>query len=100
MMMGKSAFITGAARGPGREIARALARDGWRLYWIDILASRLENTAADLRAAGHEVISRGADVFNHRQCAMGRIAGRNIGRELASNSWARGSWRLDPAPRA
>jgi NAD(P)-dependent dehydrogenase (short-subunit alcohol dehydrogenase family) len=69
MMTGKAAFITGAARGLGREIARALARDGCRLYLVDILADRLEDTAAELRAAGHEVVSRAVDVSNHRQCA-------------------------------
>jgi meso-butanediol dehydrogenase/(S,S)-butanediol dehydrogenase/diacetyl reductase len=67
-MAGKVAFITGAARGLGREIAYALARDGHRLYLVDILAERLEATAAELREAGHEVIAREVDVSVRQQC--------------------------------
>lgn len=67
-MAGKVAFITGAARGLGREIALALAQDGHRLYLVDILADRLEVTAAELRDAGHEVIARTVDVSVRQQC--------------------------------
>jgi NAD(P)-dependent dehydrogenase (short-subunit alcohol dehydrogenase family) len=67
-MAGKVAFITGAARGLGREIALALARDGHRLYLVDILADRLEATAAELREAGHEVIAREADISTRQSC--------------------------------
>lgn len=68
-MAGKAAFITGAARGLGREIALALAQGGHRLYLVDILADRLETTAAELREAGHEVIARHVDVSVRQQCA-------------------------------
>jgi NAD(P)-dependent dehydrogenase (short-subunit alcohol dehydrogenase family) len=67
-MAGKVAFITGAARGLGREIALALARDGHRLYLVDILADRLETTASELRDAGHDVIARQVDVSVRQQC--------------------------------
>ena len=67
-MAGKVAFVTGAARGLGREIALALAENGHRLYLVDILADRLEATAGELRDAGHEVIARVADVSVHPQC--------------------------------
>jgi meso-butanediol dehydrogenase / (S,S)-butanediol dehydrogenase / diacetyl reductase len=67
-MAGKVAFITGAARGLGREIAFALARDGHRLYLADILAERLEQTAEELRALGHEVATRVTDVSSREQC--------------------------------
>jgi NAD(P)-dependent dehydrogenase (short-subunit alcohol dehydrogenase family) len=67
-MAGKVAFITGAARGLGREISLALAQDGHRLYLVDILADRLEATAVELRDAGHEVIARHVDVSIHQQC--------------------------------
>ena len=79
-MAGKVAFITGAARGLGREIALALAASGHRLYLVDILADRLEATAAELRAAGHEVIARAADISQRQQCVdavadcVGRLA--------------------------
>lgn len=68
-MSGKTAFITGAARGLGKEIARALAEGGHRVYLVDILGDRLEETAAELREAGHEVIARQTDVSVRQQCA-------------------------------
>jgi NAD(P)-dependent dehydrogenase (short-subunit alcohol dehydrogenase family) len=67
-MVEKVAFITGAARGLGREIAFALARDGHCLYLVDVLADRLEATAAQLRDAGHVVAVRQVDVSERQQC--------------------------------
>lgn len=67
-MAGKVAFITGAARGLGREIALALAAGGHRLYLVDVLGDRLEATATELRAAGHEAIARTVDVSVRQQC--------------------------------
>lgn len=67
-MVEKVAFITGAARGLGREIAFALARDGHCLYLVDVLADRLEETAAQLRDAGHVVAVRQVDVSERQQC--------------------------------
>lgn len=68
-MADKVAFITGAARGLGKEIARALARDGCRLYLVDVLDDRLDATVEELRASGHEAIGRKADVSSRQQCA-------------------------------
>jgi NAD(P)-dependent dehydrogenase (short-subunit alcohol dehydrogenase family) len=67
-MAGRVAFITGAARGLGREIALALGRDGHRLYLVDVLADRLAATAAELREAGHDVSSRALDVSVRQHC--------------------------------
>lgn len=67
-MAGKVAFVTGAARGLGREIALALGQGGHRLYLVDILADRLEATAAELRDAGHDVIARVADISLRQGC--------------------------------
>ena len=67
-MAGKVAFITGAARGLGREIALALGAGGHRLYLADILADRLEATAEELRGAGHQVAARTFDVSSRQQC--------------------------------
>ena len=64
----KAAFVTGAARGLGRETAIALARDGFALYLADVLADRLEQTAAELRAGGATVATRVFDVANRQQC--------------------------------
>jgi NAD(P)-dependent dehydrogenase (short-subunit alcohol dehydrogenase family) len=67
-MAGRVAFVTGAARGLGREIALALGRGGHRLYLADVLAERLNATAAELRDAGFEVIARAIDVSMRQQC--------------------------------
>ena len=67
-MAGKVAFITGGARGLGREIAIALAEAGHRLDLVDVLVDRLVATAAKLRTAGHEVIAREVDVSVRQQC--------------------------------
>lgn len=66
--MSKTAFITGAARGLGKEIAAALGRAGHSLYLVDILGDRLEESAAELRAAGHTVWTCTADVSDRQQC--------------------------------
>jgi NAD(P)-dependent dehydrogenase (short-subunit alcohol dehydrogenase family) len=64
----KTAFVTGAARGLGKEIATALARDGHALFLVDILADELEQTAGELRAAGHQVETRAIDVTSRADC--------------------------------
>jgi NAD(P)-dependent dehydrogenase (short-subunit alcohol dehydrogenase family) len=68
-MADRVAFITGAARGLGREIAVALAAEGHRLYLVDVLGDRLDATAQDLRDAGQQVVARRADVSVRQQCA-------------------------------
>jgi meso-butanediol dehydrogenase/(S,S)-butanediol dehydrogenase/diacetyl reductase len=68
-MTDKVAFITGAARGLGREIALALAREGYRLFLVDILAERLEATAAELRTTTKAVAARVVDVSDRQQCS-------------------------------
>lgn len=67
-MTGKVAFITGAARGLGKEIARAMGRDGHRLYLVDILSDLLGETAAELRALGYDVTTRKVDVSHRQEC--------------------------------
>lgn len=64
----RTAFVTGAARGLGLEIARALGRDGFSLYLVDILADRLEDAASELREAGYAVATRVVDVSDEAQC--------------------------------
>lgn len=49
------AIITGAAGGIGSACVTQLAADGWPLILCDISLSRLEERAAPLRAAGHQV---------------------------------------------
>lgn len=64
----KTAFVTGAGGGLGREIALALGRNGHSLYVVDVAAEQLEETAALLRAAGTPVITRVVDVTSRAEC--------------------------------
>lgn len=56
------ALVTGASYGVGAAVAKALARDGWR---VAITATRIENAAATaeaIRAAGGDCIVRALDL--------------------------------------
>lgn len=53
-LAGRTVLVTGAARGLGAAFAQACAEHGARVACADILAERNEQTAAELRAAGHE----------------------------------------------
>jgi 3alpha(or 20beta)-hydroxysteroid dehydrogenase len=52
-LKGKTAIVTGAARGLGAAAARALCAEGASVTVADVLAERGEQTAAALRADGH-----------------------------------------------
>src|SRR5690606_1778762 len=59
---GKVAVITGAASGFGREFSRFAQRLGMRLVLADIQADALEETAAEMRGAGADVVAERIDV--------------------------------------
>ncbi len=61
-LSGKTAMITGASRGLGRAMAAALAAEGVRLSLCARGADLLNATAAELKAAGHQVIAEAADI--------------------------------------
>ena len=56
------ALVTGGSRGIGRAAAFALAGTGARVAIMARCREEVENTAADLRAAGHQAIPLVADV--------------------------------------
>jgi len=66
-MDGKSVIITGAARGIGLEISRALAKDGAKVALIDLDKKQVEKAAGQLRADGYEAVHVVADVSDERQ---------------------------------
>ncbi len=62
----KKCFITGAASGIGRAAALESARRGATLFLTDINVEALENTVAEIRAAGGTVAaSRALDIADH-----------------------------------
>lgn len=73
-LAGRTALVTGAARGIGRAIAARLAAEGARVTACDIQGDRLAAVVAGLGAHG-EVEALAADVADHE--AMARLlAGR------------------------
>ncbi|MEZ6122215.1 MAG: SDR family oxidoreductase [Planctomycetaceae bacterium] len=52
---GKTAFLTGAASGIGRELARRLAEEGCHLYLVDIDADGLRALAEELAHFGQHI---------------------------------------------
>jgi 3-hydroxybutyrate dehydrogenase len=63
----KVAFVTGAASGIGRKIAETFARDGARVVIADLNQEAALETAAQLRAAGHDALGVAVDVSSEAQ---------------------------------
>ena len=64
---GKTAVLTGAGSGFGLECARIGARLGMNLVLADVQADALERSAAEMRAAGAQVLSMQVDVSQAAQ---------------------------------
>jgi 3-oxoacyl-[acyl-carrier protein] reductase len=61
-LSGKTALVTGAARGIGHAIALAYAREGADVAVLDLKKENAEKTAAEISAVGVRGIAFGADV--------------------------------------
>ena len=68
---GKSAIVTGAASGIGREIAFTYAREGGKVAIADLNLDAAEATAAEIRDAGGEAFGVAMDVANEDQVNAG-----------------------------
>jgi NAD(P)-dependent dehydrogenase (short-subunit alcohol dehydrogenase family) len=62
MLEGKSALITGGARGIGRAAALAFAREGARVVVADLLAEGAQETVSMINAGGGQAVSVSGDV--------------------------------------
>src|SRR2546427_12854885 len=61
-LAGKVAVITGAGSGFGREFARIGAQERMRLVLADVQQDALDDTVAEVRAAGAEALGMRTDV--------------------------------------
>lgn len=66
-LRGRVALVTGASRGLGLAIARALAEEGARLALAARGAEGLEQAAEELRGLGAEVFARSVDITDPAQ---------------------------------
>jgi NAD(P)-dependent dehydrogenase (short-subunit alcohol dehydrogenase family) len=66
-LKGKTAFITGAAQGIGRTIARVLSGYGCNLCIADINTEKLEKTKAEIEESGVNVLPLRLDVTDSQQ---------------------------------
>ena len=71
---GKSAIVTGAASGIGREIARIYAREGAHVAVADLNVDAANVAAAEIRAAGGKAIAVAMDVTSEEGVAAGVAA--------------------------
>lgn len=65
---GKSAVVTGAGRGLGRQMALALAAAGADVVCAARSLDQIEKTAADIRAVGRRAIAHSTDVRESAAC--------------------------------
>ncbi|CAM2187637.1 2,5-dichloro-2,5-cyclohexadiene-1,4-diol dehydrogenase LinX [Paraburkholderia sacchari] len=59
---GKTAIVTGAARGMGAAIARLFAKEGATVALCDVSGERAEHQAAEIRGSGHKAFASLLDV--------------------------------------
>jgi len=77
MISAKSALVTGANKGIGREVARQLAIDGFKVWLGARDAERGTRAAAELRAEGLDVHWLEIDVTNDASVAKSVSTVRN-----------------------
>ncbi|WP_242300569.1 3-oxoacyl-ACP reductase FabG [Bacillus cereus group sp. BfR-BA-01494] len=64
---GKTAVVTGAAQGIGKEIARVYAKLGAKVLISDVNEEKLQKTTHELSDEGYEVCSYRCDVSNQNE---------------------------------
>ena len=81
LLEGKTAVITGAGSGVGRAAALIFARHGAKLVVADVNAAAVEDTAAQVQAAGGDAVAQVCDVSQADQVtALVAAAAAKFGR--------------------
>lgn len=73
-LQGKSAIVTGAASGIGKEIAFLFAREGAKVAIADLVKQAADDTAAEIRKAGGQAMGVAMDVASEEQVNAGVAA--------------------------
>src|SRR2546425_10130671 len=73
-LKGKSAIVTGAASGIGKDIARVYAREGAKVAIADLNKAAAEATANEIQASGGEAIGIAMDVTDEKAVTEGIAA--------------------------
>jgi 3-oxoacyl-[acyl-carrier protein] reductase len=86
--MGKTALVTGAARGIGRACALALAKAGFDIALVDLLEAEMAATAAEIDACGVRTLTFQADaaVFAHAHVIVDEIVATWGGLDVLLNN--------------
>ncbi|MEU6998812.1 3-oxoacyl-ACP reductase FabG [Nonomuraea sp. NPDC046570] len=73
---GRTALVTGAARGIGAAVARRLGRDGFAVAVLDLDETAGEPVVAEIEAAGGRALAVGVDVADEQavEAAVARVA--------------------------
>jgi NAD(P)-dependent dehydrogenase (short-subunit alcohol dehydrogenase family) len=85
---GKTAVVTGAARGLGRVCALALADAGAAVAVVDLAKAQAEPVAEEIRQRGGHALAIGADVTDSRQveAAIQEVVAKLGGVDIALNN--------------
>jgi NAD(P)-dependent dehydrogenase (short-subunit alcohol dehydrogenase family) len=85
---GSSALVTGAGRGIGRAVARALAAEGARVTAVARTASQLQSLVREIEAAGGRAVFHAGDLRQRRVCeaAVARAVEAHGGLQVLVNN--------------
>ncbi|SMO66314.1 SDR family oxidoreductase [Paracoccus laeviglucosivorans] len=73
-LSGRTALVTGSSRGLGRAMAEGLAKAGARVVLNGVSPDRLAEAEAEMRAAGHDVLTAAFDVADEAAVVAGFAA--------------------------
>ena len=78
LLVGKTAIVTGAARGIGKAVALKFAREGADVVMLDILEKELKESKAEVEAFGTKVEAIAADLTAESLGVDGRYGSAEI----------------------